>query len=78
MNATILDLYKLPNIHHFEDISLLTLSEHCAILEQRVLNIAQSLPPSDQQIIEDFIHTRDDLEEETVKTALRLGKRHYK
>ena len=78
LNTQITDLYKAPNIEKYEDVHLLTLSETCAALEDRVLVIAQTLPEKDRQVIEAYIGTRNDLEVETVKTALRWGKRHYK
>lgn len=78
MNAKVADLYNAPNIEKCEDIHLLTLSEACSVLEDRVYAIARKLPEKDRQVIEDYISTRNDLEVETVKTALRWGKRHYK
>ena len=78
MEEKIKDLYLLPDIDRYEDIHLITLSEQCAALEMRVLELSQSLPESKRQVIEDYIRTRDDLEFETFKTALRWGKLHYK
>ncbi|MBQ8768482.1 MAG: hypothetical protein IJZ15_02375 [Oscillospiraceae bacterium] len=78
MNKTVRDLYNVPNINEYQDLNLLELSECCASLESQVLVIARSLPLKERQIIEAYISTRDDLEFETVKTALRWGKRHYK
>jgi len=78
MDGQITDLYKLPNIKDYEDIHLLTLSEHCAVLEEQVYAIANNLPEKKQYIIEEYISTRNDLEVETVKTALRWGRKYYK
>lgn len=72
------DLYRQPDIEKYEDLHLLDLSESCAMLEDRVHTIAQSLPDRQRQVIEAYISTRNDLEVETVKTALRWGKQHYK
>ncbi len=72
------DLYKLPNIGEFQDIDLLTLSETCAVLEEKVLRIAATLPQKERYVIEDYICTRNDLEFESFKTALRWGKQNYK
>lgn len=72
------NLYKLPNIERYEDIDLLTLSETCYALEERVYQIIQTLPEQSRLVVEDYIRTRDDLELETFKTALRWGKKHYK
>ncbi len=78
MNESVSDLYTAPDIDEYQDLNLLDLSEHCAALEAQLYTIANSLPPSKRQIIENYISTRNDLETETVKTALRWGKRHYK
>ena len=78
MDKEIINLYKLPNIKKYENVNLLSLSESCAVLEEQVYSIIQNLPDQSRLIIEDYIHTRDDLELETFKTALRWGKLHYK
>lgn len=78
LDEQIADLYKQPDIEKYEDLHLLDLSESCAMLEDRVHTIAQSLPDRQRQVIEAYISTRNDLEVETVKTALRWGKRHCK
>ena len=71
------NFYSLSNIDPYENIHLLDLSESCAALEEQVLKIAGTLSPVQQQIIIDYILTRNDLELETFKTALRWGKKHY-
>lgn len=78
MDSPIIDLYKLPNISEYEDIRLLTLSENCAVLEEKVFAIMDTLPKQSQEIIKEYIMARNDLEVETFKTALRWGKQHYR
>lgn len=78
MENEIVDLYRLPDIEKYEDIHLLKLSENCAVLEEQVCTIAKTLPDGKRQVIEEYISTRNDLEVETIKTALRWGKEHYK
>lgn len=78
MDRQITDLYRLPNINEYEDVHLLSLSENCALLEEQVLTIAQTLVDRDRQAIEAYISARNDLEVETFKTALRWGKRNTK
>ena len=78
MDTHITDLYKLPNMSLFENLDLLALSESCAALEEQVCQIAKDLPDNKRQLIEAYIHIRNDLEVETFKTALRCGKLHYK
>ena len=78
MRGDLLNLYQLPNIEEYEDLDLLSLSEVCTRLEDQVYAIAKSLPEEHRQVIDAYIHARNDLEVETVKTALRWGKRHYR
>ena len=78
MNKAIANLYRLPNIGEYEDLSLLSLSEMCARLEEQVYAFIKNLPDEERQLIEAYISARNDLETETVKTALRWGKQHYK
>lgn len=78
VDGQVTDLYKLPDIEQYEDLHLLTLSESCAALEEQVYKIAKALPDRKRQVVEAYISTRNDLEVETVKTALRWGKCHYK
>lgn len=78
MNSDLTDLYKLPDIEKYEDLHLLTLSETCAVLEDRVHTIAKDLPSDQKMVIEAYISARNDLETESVKAALRWGKQNYK
>ena len=77
MTEQIHDFSKLPYIREYEDLHLLTLSENCAWLEERLRAMAETLPEHQRQLIIDYIRSRDDLEVETFKAALRWGKRHY-
>lgn len=77
MDKTVEDFYRLPNIGKYEDVNLLSLSQMCAALEEQVLTLADTLPQKQRQIIRAYISTRNDLEVETVKTALRWGKVRY-
>lgn len=78
MDDRLRELYRVPNRKEYENLHLETLRENCAVLEERVLAIARILPEQKRQVIEEYIHSRDDLEVETVKMALRWGKQHYK
>ena len=77
MHEGIQNLYELPNIREYEDVHLLTLSENCAVLEEQLYALAKDLPAKHRHIIEAYISTRNDLEVETFKTALRWGKKNY-
>ena len=59
-------------------MDLLTLSEQCAVLEDRVYAILERLSDTDQEILKDYIDTRNDLECESLKAALRWGMAHAK
>ncbi|MBE6976554.1 MAG: hypothetical protein E7439_05085 [Ruminococcaceae bacterium] len=78
MKDSVSNLYRLPNIGKYEDVNLLSLSEVCARLEEQVYALVKTLPDEERQMIEAYISARNDLEVETVKTALRWGKHHYK
>ena len=78
MEKRIEDLYWLPNIELYSDTNLLSLRETCATLEEQVYEIIDRLSEHDGEILKAYIYARDDLEFESVKTALRWGKLHYK
>ena len=68
------DLYNAANIEKYEDIHLQTLAEECANLEQRVWEICDKLSERDRCILQAYIDLRNDLECESIKAALRIGK----
>ena len=72
------DLCHAVDIDKVTDLDLLTLSEQCAVLEDRVYAIADRLSVADQELLRDYIDTRNDLECEAIKAALRWGMRHSK
>ena len=76
MKRYLMDLCNAPDIDRVSDLDLLTLSEQCAILEERVYAMLSRLSAKDQALLRDYIDTRNDLECESLKAALRLGM-HY-
>lgn len=60
------------------DLDLLALSEQCAILEEQVYAMLDRLPYKDRELLRDYIETRNDLECESLKAALRWGMHHPK
>ena len=78
VDERLVDFYHLSEIETFEDVHLQTLRENCAVLEESVRDMLQRLPDADCQILEAYMDMRDELEFQTVKTALRWGKKHYK
>lgn len=75
MDARMIDLYRIPDIASYEDVRLMTLRENCAALEEKLQDVMDRLPDHDRYILAAYLDLRDDLEVETVKVALRLGKR---
>ena len=78
MDERLLDLYRLPNIADYEDVYLLTLRENCAVLEDQVRDVLSRVSDHDRYILQAYIDMRNELEFETVKTALRWGKNSCK
>ncbi|MGN0999863.1 MAG: hypothetical protein ACI4PO_09950 [Faecousia sp.] len=67
-------LYRIPEKVLPQDVYLQDLAEQCAGLETRVRDIMEGLPAHDRQVPESYPDMRDELEYQTVKTALRFSK----
>ena len=78
MDDRLLGLYQAPDIKEYEEIHLLTLREQCDALEPQVRAMLPNLPPKQRQLLTCYLDLRDELEVQTVKAALRWGKRHYR
>lgn len=72
------DLCNAVDIDKVTNLDLLSLSEECAVLEERVYAMLGRLSPSDQDVLNDYIKTRNDLEYEALQAALRWGMAHPK
>ncbi len=77
MDDRITDLYRLPHIEEYEDVHLLTLWENCVSLEVQLESAKERMSGQDRQVLECYLAMRDDLEHETVKTAMRWSKQNY-
>lgn len=75
MDNRIRDLYTLPNSRDVQELYLLDLSLQCAYLEERVKYVMESMPVQQRQLLEEYISARDELEFQSVRRALRLGKK---
>lgn len=75
MDSRLRDLYTLPDLQMEQEIYLLDLSEQCAYLEERLRYWMETLPEQQKQLLESYIAARDELEFQSVKRALRFGKR---
>lgn len=78
MKERLYDFYHGLGISECEDVRLLTLREQCDTLEYQIDDILNRISDHDRYIIEAYIDLRNDLEVESIKTALRLGKRYGK
>lgn len=78
MEDRIVDLYRVPNVEEYEDMHLMTLREQCLALEEKLERVKECMPLSDRQVLESYLDMRNELEFQSVKAALRWGKRHYK
>ena len=78
MKERLSDFYHGLGIEECEDCHLLTLREQVDALEYQILDFLDRMPDHDRYILETYIDLRNDLEVESIKAALRLGKRYYK
>ena len=60
------------------DLDLLALAEECAVLEERVYAMLDRLSPGDRELLQDYLDTRNDLEQASLRAALRWGMPHPK
>ena len=68
------DLYNAVDVEKFQDVHLQTMWEHCVSLEEYIRDILEKLPAEDRDVIELYMDMRNELEYESVKTALRWAK----
>ena len=74
MDERLCDLYKIPQQSLPQDIYLMDLAEECAHMEERVRALMAKLPARDRELLEGYLDIRDELEFQSVKTALRFSK----
>jgi hypothetical protein len=74
MDERLNDLYYAPRQYLPQDVYLQELAEQCARLEERVRALAEKLSENDRQLLEGYLDLRDELEYQSVKTALRFSK----
>ncbi len=70
MHNGLRDLYELPP----KELYLVELAEQCSRLEYQLLELAESLSMEQGMIVEAYIETRKELEIQSVKRALNVGK----
>lgn len=68
-------LYHLQEPLSEQELYLQDLAEQCAVLEEQVRQMAENMPVQKRHLIEDYIAMRDDLEVQSVRKAIRFGKR---
>lgn len=74
MDERLNDLYDAPGQYLPQDVYLQDLAEQCACLEVRIRALAEQLSDDDRLLLESYIDMRDELEYQSVKTALRFSK----
>ena len=72
------DLCHAADIEKATDLDLLALAEECAVLEERVYAMLDRLSPGDRELLQDYLDTRNDLEQASLRAALRWGMQHPK
>lgn len=78
MKERLSDFYQGLGIEECEDVHLLTLREQCDTLEYQIYDILDRISDHDRYVIETYIDLRNDLEVESIKDAIRLGRRYHK
>ena len=68
------DLYYIPDRCLPQDVHLMDIAEHCVHLEEQVRALSKKLPARDRETLESYLELRDELEYQSVKTALRFSK----
>ena len=74
MDKRLIDLYQIPQSSLPQDIYLMDLAEECAHMEERVRALMVKLPARERELLESYLDIRDELEFQSVKTALRFSK----
>ena len=74
MDDRLLDLYALADRENLGQLYLQDLSEQCSNLEMRLREIMEHLPQADREILASYIDLRDELEFQSVKTAIKVAK----
>ena len=74
MDERLRDLYNIPQNCLPQDIYLMDLAEECAHMEERVRALLNRLPACDRELLESYLDIRDELEFQSIKTALRFSK----
>ena len=75
MDRRLSDLYTLADPQEQQDLYLLELRDHCARLENQLLEAAEQQSFEWQMMIEGYIAVRDELDFQSVKAALRFAKK---
>ena len=75
MDNRLSNLYQLPDPYGKQNLYLMELRAQCAQLEDALLDATEGLPDHVQMLIQGYIAARDELEFQSVKAALRFGKK---
>lgn len=70
--------YPSPEAEESQQVYLQDLGYQCAVLEEELRTVAETLPAAQRAVIEEYIAFRDTLEVESIRAAIRFGERQAK
>lgn len=69
------NVYPSPGAVGRQPLYLQDLGYQCAVLEEEIRTIAETLPAAQRAVIEEYITFRDTMEVESIRAAIRFGER---
>ena len=70
------DLCQAADIKKATSVNLTAMAERCSVLEDRVYALLDRLSAEDRALLQDYIESRNDLEQASIQAALRWGMQH--
>lgn len=70
--------YPSLEVEERQPLFLQDLGHQCAVLEEELRAVAETLPAAQRAVIEEYIAFRDTMEVESIRAAIRFGERQSK
>lgn len=70
--------YPSLEVEERQPLFLQDLGRQCAVLEEELRAVAETLPAAQRAVIEEYIAFRDTMEVESIRAAIRFGERQSK
>ena len=70
--------YPSLEVEERQPLFLQDLGRQCAVLEEELRAVAETLPATQRAVIEEYIAFRDTMEVESIRAAIRFGERQSK